>query len=48
MIKQNPELKSKILEEDEKTKLMSLSGVKKYLIYNEFKRAISRNYIRTR
>ncbi len=30
MIKQNPELKSKILEENEKTKLMSLSGVKKY------------------
>ena len=30
MIKQNPVLKSKILEENEKTKLMSLSGVKKY------------------
>jgi nitrogen fixation NifU-like protein len=30
MIKQNPELKSKILEDNEKTKLMSLSGVKKY------------------
>ena len=30
MIKKNPELKSKILAEDEKTKLMSLSGVKKY------------------
>tara|TARA_B100000674_G_scaffold490020_1_gene505044 strand:- start:1555 stop:2025 length:471 start_codon:yes stop_codon:yes gene_type:complete len=30
MIKQNPELKSTILEESEKTKLMSLSGVKKY------------------
>ena len=30
MIKQNPELKSKILSENEKTKLMSLSGVKKY------------------
>ncbi len=30
MIKKNPELKSKILEENEKTKLMSLSGVKKY------------------
>ena len=30
MIKQNPELKSKILGENEKTKLMSLSGVKKY------------------
>ena len=30
MIKQNPELKSKILAENEKTKLMSLSGVKKY------------------
>ena len=30
MIKQNPELKSKILDENEKTKLMSLSGVKKY------------------
>ena len=30
MIKQNPELKSKILGENEKTKLMSLSGVIKY------------------
>ena len=30
MIKQNPDLKSKILEDNEKTKLMSLSGVKKY------------------
>tara|TARA_B100000902_G_scaffold381846_1_gene418840 strand:- start:490 stop:954 length:465 start_codon:yes stop_codon:yes gene_type:complete len=30
MIKKNPELKSKILGESEKTKLMSLSGVKKY------------------
>ncbi len=30
MIKQNSELKSKILEDNEKTKLMSLSGVKKY------------------
>ena len=30
MIKKNPELKSQILAEDEKTKLMSLSGVKKY------------------
>ena len=30
MIKENPELKSKILDENEKTKLMSLSGVKKY------------------
>ena len=30
MIKNNPELNSKILAEDEKTKLMSLSGVKKY------------------
>ena len=30
MIKQNPELKSKILGENEKTKLMSLSAVKKY------------------
>ncbi len=30
MIKKNPELKSKILEDNEKTKLMSLSGVKKY------------------
>ena len=30
MIKQNPELKSKILGENEKTKLMCLSGVKQY------------------
>ncbi len=30
MIKKNRELKSKILGESEKTKLMSLSGVKKY------------------
>ena len=30
MIKENPELKSKNLEEDEKTKLMCLSGVKQY------------------
>ncbi|MBD1135587.1 SUF system NifU family Fe-S cluster assembly protein [Pelagibacterales bacterium SAG-MED47] len=30
MIKENPELKSKILEEDDKTKLMCLSGVKQY------------------
>ena len=30
MIKENPELKSKNLEEDEKTKLMCLSGVKRY------------------
>ncbi len=30
MIKKNPELNSKILEDNEKTKLMSLSGVKKY------------------
>ena len=30
MIKQNPELKSKMLDENEKTKLMSLSGVKQY------------------
>ena len=30
MIKENPELKSKILKEDDKTKLMCLSGVKKY------------------
>jgi len=30
MIKKNPELNSKILGESEKTKLMSLSGVKKY------------------
>ena len=30
MIKENPELKSKILKEDDKTKLMCLSGVKQY------------------
>jgi len=30
MIKENPELKSKNLQEDEKTKLMCLSGVKQY------------------
>ena len=30
MIKENPELKSEYLEEDEKTKLMCLSGVKQY------------------
>ena len=30
MIKENPELKSTILEEDDKTKLMCLSGVKQY------------------
>ena len=30
MIKENPELKSKNLEEDQKTKLMCLSGVKQY------------------
>ena len=30
MIKDSPELNSKIISEDEKTKLMSLSGVKKY------------------
>ena len=30
MIKENPELKSKNLKEDEKTKLMCLSGVKQY------------------
>lgn len=30
MIKENPELKSSILEEDDKTKLMCLSGVKQY------------------
>ena len=29
-IKENPELKNKILEEDDKTKLMCLSGVKQY------------------
>ena len=30
MIKENPDLKSKNLKEDEKTKLMCLSGVKQY------------------
>ncbi len=30
MIKENPELKSESLKEDEKTKLMCLSGVKQY------------------
>ena len=30
MIKDNPEISSKIISEDEKTKLMSLSGVKQY------------------
>ena len=30
MIKENPELNSKNLKEDEKTKLMCLSGVKQY------------------
>ena len=30
MIKENPELKNKILKEDYKTKLMCLSGVKQY------------------
>ena len=30
MIKENPELQSKNLEEDQKTKLMCLSGVKQY------------------
>tara|TARA_B100000579_G_scaffold292175_1_gene242704 strand:+ start:579 stop:1043 length:465 start_codon:yes stop_codon:yes gene_type:complete len=30
MIKKNPDLKSKILKEDDKTKLMCLSGVKQY------------------
>tara|TARA_B100000945_G_C19823408_1_gene341678 strand:- start:19 stop:489 length:471 start_codon:yes stop_codon:yes gene_type:complete len=30
MIKDNPELNSKIISDDDKTKLMSLSGVKKY------------------
>jgi nitrogen fixation NifU-like protein len=30
MIKENPELNSKNLKEDEKTKLMCLSGVKRY------------------
>ena len=30
MIKESPEMKTKIINENEKTKLMSLSGVKKY------------------
>ena len=30
MIKENPELKTNLLKEDDKTKLMSLSGVKQY------------------
>ena len=30
MIKENPDLKNKILKEDDKTKLMCLSGVKQY------------------
>ena len=30
MIKENPELKTKLLQEDEKTRLMCLSGVKQY------------------
>ena len=30
MIKENPELESKYLKEDEKTRLMCLSGVKQY------------------
>ena len=30
MIKENPDLKSEYLKEDEKTKLMCLSGVKQY------------------
>ena len=30
MIKENPELKSKNLKEEEKTRLMCLSGVKQY------------------
>ncbi len=30
MIKENPELKSKNISDDDKTKWMSLSGVKKY------------------
>ena len=30
MIKENPELKSQILKDDDKTKLMCLSGVKQY------------------
>ena len=30
MIKENPDLKTNLLKDDEKTKLMCLSGVKKY------------------
>jgi nitrogen fixation NifU-like protein len=30
MIKENPELKTNLLKEDDKTKLMCLSGVKQY------------------
>ena len=30
MIKENPDLKSEYLKDDEKTKLMCLSGVKQY------------------
>ena len=30
MIKENPQLKNNILKEDDKTKLMCLSGVKQY------------------
>ena len=30
MIKENPDLKSNLLKEDDKTKLMCLSGVKQY------------------
>ena len=30
MIKESPEMKTKIINENEKTKLMSLSGVKQY------------------
>jgi nitrogen fixation NifU-like protein len=30
MIKENPELKTNLLNEDDKTKLMCLSGVKQY------------------
>ena len=30
MIKESPEMKTKIISENEKTKLMSLSGVKQY------------------
>ena len=30
MIKESPEIKTKIISENEKTKLMSLSGVKQY------------------